>query len=874
MKKVLTGLFAFSFLLLFLWHSRQGASSVEGISVADEHLLRGKYAKAIPLYEKLAEKNDPAAGTARAGLLRALLITGQYEKVEELANRFLNDHPHEQVLDLLLGKSCQLRGKFSEARQAFEKALKGNSSIQDEAQLNLALLFETMGQIPESRAHFSEVLERVMAHGGGRLGLAAIAATHLERFRHANDLFKKATQENPHDLDPWIWTAWGNLLLEKYNPAEAASVFADVLKVNPNYPEALLGLALCHGEDRGAEVQEILKKVLEINPNLEEAHAFLAGNALESEAFDKGAQEIESCLKVNSKSLKALSLKATLYYAQGQEKEFQAQIQEILSLNSHFGEVYLDLASYCVTQRLYKESTEFFKRAIEVNPRLWTAYSGLGINLLRLGEEQAAKQVLEKAYQNDPFNVWTFNTLRLMDSYQNFDALKTPNFSLRLHKKESKLLENYVPALLEEAYQTLSSKFKFYPIKPIYFEMFADHEDFAVRTLGVPGLGALGVCFGRGVVMDSPSARAKGTFNWGSTLWHEFAHVITLGMTGHRVPRWFTEGISVMEEHKARPGWGNDLTLENVKALQEKTLLSISDLNSGFIRPKFPGQVQQSYFQAGQACEFIEKEFGFAKILEMLQLFKGRHSLEDTLKQALNLSPSEFDQRFNAYLESLYGNTLKAVDFKLLEKKEVLEDHAKLENLVTDQPDNFFANLKLAGYYRKEGQLEKAVACLNKAKSVFPSYVESDNPYKQLGEIYRQQNRLADAIAELQALTQRNDHDFDSLKQLAQWLNEVGKPEEARQILQDAMYIDPFEPQSHQLLAELCLKHKDLPLALREYRALLALDPSDKADAHFNVANVLLQMGKKSEAKKEVLAALEIAPGFEPAQELLLKVVE
>jgi len=874
MKRIFIALFGFFFLLLFLWHSRQGASLVESMGVADDHLLRGKYAEAIHLYEKLAEKNDPDASSARAGLLRALLITGQYEKVEELANRFLSDHSEEPVLALLLGKSCRLRGKFSEARQAFEKALKGNSSIHDEAQLNLALLFETMGQIPESRAHFSEVFERVMSHSGGRLGLAAIAAKHLERFRQANDFFKQATQENPHDLDPWIWTAWGNLLLEKYNPAEAASVFADVLKVNPNHPEALLGLALSRGEDRGAEVQELLKKVLEINPNLEDAHALLAGIALESESFDKSAQEIENCLRVNAKSLKALSLKATLYYAQGQDKEFQTQIQEILSFNSHFGEVYLDLANYCVTQRLYKESTEFFKRAIEVNPRLWTAYSGLGINLLRLGELQAAKEVLDKAYQNDPFNVWTFNTLHLMDSYQNFETLKTTDFSLRLHKKESKLLENYVPALLEEAYQTLSSKFKFYPAKPIYFEMFPDHEDFAVRTLGVPGLGALGVCFGRGVVMDSPSARPKGTFNWGSTLWHEFAHVITLGMTGHRVPRWFTEGISVMEEHKARPGWGNDLTLENVRALQEKTLLPINELNSGFIRPKFPGQVQQSYFQAGQACEFIEKEFGFAKILEMLQLFKARYSLEHTLKQALNLSPSEFDQRFNAYLESLYGNILQAVDFKILERKEVLEDHSKLEHLVTEQPDNFFANLKLAGYYRKEGQLEEAIACLNKAKAVFPSYVEADNPYKQLSEIYQQQNRLADAIAELQALTRRNDHDFDSLKQLAQWLNEVGKPDEARKVFQDAMYVHPFEQESHQLLAELSFKHKDLPLALQEYRALLALDPTDKAAAHFNVANVLLQMGQKSEAKKEVLAALEIAPGFEPAQELLLKVVE
>ena len=259
--------------------------------------------------------------------------------------------------------------------------------------------------------------------------------------------------------------------------------------------------------------------------------------------------------------------------------------------------------------------------------------------------------------------------------------------------------------------------------------MFPDHEDFAVRTLGMPGLGALGVCFGRGVVMDSPSARAKGTFNWGSTLWHEFTHVITLGITEQRIPRWFTEGISVMEEHKAKPGWGNDLTLENVKAIQGKKLLPVAELNSGFARPKFPGQVQQSYFQAGQACEFIEKEFGFQKILEMIQLFKTRHSLEQTLHQALNLSPAEFDQKFNVYLEGRYGSTLKNVDFTILNRKRGPEEPSKLEALVKEQPDNFFANLKLASYHRDEGQLDEAIRCLIKAKSVFPGYVESDNPY-------------------------------------------------------------------------------------------------------------------------------------------------
>ena len=527
-----------------------------------------------------------------------------------------------------------------------------------------------------------------------------------------------------------------------------------------------------------------------------------------------------------------------------------------------------------MTQRLYKQSVGFFKKAVEVNPRLWVAYSGLGINLLRLGEEQGARAALEKAYQSDPFNVWTYNTLKLMDSYKNFEVLRTPGFSLKLHKKESKLLGNYVPALLEEAYQTLSSKYKYYPSKPVYVEMFPDHEDFAVRTLGVPGLGALGVCFGRGVVMDSPSAHAKGSFNWGSVLWHEFAHVITLGMTDHRVPRWFSEGLSVMEEHQARPGWGNDLSVENIRAIQKKSLLPVAELNRGFIQPKFPGQVQQSYFQAGQACEFIEKQFGFPKILEMLQLFKDGQSLEQTLRTALDLSPGEFDNRFYAYLEQLYARTLKSVDLGILENRRVLEDKEKLAAFLAQQPDDFFANLRMAGYFRKEGALEGAIKCLNTAKAVFPRYVEADCPYRQLSEIYKQQNRLPEAIAELQALREWNDHDFDSLKQLAQWLSDAGNSEEAGKVLQEAMYIHPFDQDTHQLLAELSFKQKDLPLSLREYRVLLALDPVDKAGAHFNVANVLLQMGKKSEAKREVLEALEIAPGYEPAQELLLKVVE
>ena len=90
-------------------------------------------------------------------------------------------------------------------------------------------------------------------------------------------------------------------------------------------------------------------------------------------------------------------------------------------------------------------------------------------------------------------------------------------------------------------------------------EVYPDHDDFAVRTMGLPGLGALGVTFGNIVAMDSPSGRKPGTFHWASTLWHEMSHVYALAVTKHRVPRWFTEGLAVHEETAVNKEWGDRL---------------------------------------------------------------------------------------------------------------------------------------------------------------------------------------------------------------------------------------------------------------------------------------------------------------------------
>ena len=58
-----------------------------------------------------------------------------------------------------------------------------------------------------------------------------------------------------------------------------------------------------------------------------------------------------------------------------------------------------------------------------------------------------------------------------------------------------------------------------------------------------------------------------------------------------------------------------------------------------------------------------------------------------------------------------------------------------------------------------------------------------------------------------------------------------------------------------------------------DVRSLHSKAERDKAAAHFDLAQAYLMAGQPADAKREALSALEIAPSFEPAQELLLKIV-
>ncbi len=187
---------------------------------------------------------------------------------------------------------------------------------------------------------------------------------------------------------------------------------------------------------------------------------------------------------------------------------------------------------------------------------------------------------------------------------------------------------------------------------PVQVEVYPDHEDFAVRTMGMPGLGALGVTFDPVIAMDSPSGRTPGSFHWASTLRHEMSHVFVLQATNNRVPRWFTEGLAVYEETAASPDWGDRLDPEAIHAIQKKMLLPVAELDRGFIRPSYPAQVIVSYFQGGKICSYIAEKWGYSKLLDMIHSYAKLESTPEVFQKDLGISTTDFDKQFLAWLDA------------------------------------------------------------------------------------------------------------------------------------------------------------------------------------------------------------------------------
>jgi tetratricopeptide (TPR) repeat protein len=787
----------------------------------------------------------------------------------------------------VLARLATEKGRYTEAIAMLEPAAR-RAPLSDAA-LELALLYQRLGRQGDA-SQLLDVLYQRAADDPASLLRAARAAAALGRARDANTIFRSASQSGSN---PALDTAWGLLFLDKWNRPEAVKSFRQALAADAEWAPAHAGLARALSEDDPPAAAASATRALEIDPHLADAELLLAELDLDNTRWDAARERLARVLEYNPEHLDALALGAAIAYVRRDRGAFDAEARKALAINPAFGEVYRAAASLAAQNYRFEEAVGLAREAVKLDPTHARAHAELGMHLMRTGDEAEARQSLERAFKIDPYDVVTYNLLALLDSLDKFVEVKEGDIILKLDPEEAPVMREYAMPLAQEALKTLSAKYNFTPKGPILIEIFPKHDDFAVRTLGLPGMiGALGACFGRVVSLDSPRARPPGSFSWQATLWHELTHVITLQMSNQRIPRWLTEGLSEYEETQAGRGWGREMEIPFAIALERGKALKVADLNAGFTRPD---TIALAYFEASLLVDHIVKTYGRDKVQALVRSYaqgmEGDAAIEKNVGVTVPQLQASFDKALDAHfgtiraaLREIPGVTSPALSERSESKggrgapaapPQAL-DLVALRAAAAAHPGSYAAQLEYGQALAAAGD-RAAFEPLEKAAALVPGATGPESPHALMAELAEKLGDPARAITEYQALLAQDHAAVEPARKLAALVSKAPTPQSQR-VLATAydrvVAIDPFDPAAHAGLGRLALDGNQVETAVREFKAALAIGPADKAAAHCDLGEAYLRANKPADAKAEALAALEIAPSFDRAQELLLRAIK
>lgn len=896
-----------------------------------DKLVAGDYKGALAELAKVSGSERPEA---RLLIARAQLETGDYAAAEASALAVSQSKdaaaPRARIL---LGAIRRLLGKHADAARDLEALVKERPD--DRAARNaLAQTRRELGDVKGAQALWQLTLDdfdarKIDFDDPDEVFVLAETAHRMAQFQLANDSFREATKLRPQFTEASV--AWAELFLEKYASDLAEQTLEEVFKVNPKHADghAMMAAVILEKSYDLAAVRHHLEAAFEINPRQVRALLVRASIEIDQNQWTRALTTISQVLAINPRQLEALSLRATVAWLRDDRAGYEADRQRVLKHDPAYADFYRIVARSAVREHRYLAAVELQKEAVKLDPTAYAAMADLGMGYLRLGMETEGVDWLKKAWAGDKYNVRTYNTKTLFERTipKDYTFQSSRSFKIRYQRDEKAVLSRYLEPTMEKAFADMVRRYGFAPKQPVVLELYADREDYAIRTVGLPDLGALGVCFGQVITAMSP---ANGDINWGMVLWHELGHVFAIQLSDSRVPRWFTEGLSEYETLIARPEWRRENDADLYGALVNDTLPSIADLNAEFMQPD-ASAVVVAYYLSAVTIEYLVATYGFPKIVEALRLYGKGQETPAVLSAITGKKIAELDADFRKYLRTrlaAYAGTFRLPTRGLddLTKLEIAVDAApkdaaaaarlalghyyagdaehagaaaraalaldprqpiaryvqaevalgtgdaeqakkQLTAMVADGIDSYDLRARLAQIAQAEGKLDEVERQLCAAKRLDP---ERSYPYQALAQLYKRGGRITEALAELEHFVFLEQMDLAPLKELMVEHAKLGNWAKVRTFGEMALYISPADAEVVLGLGRAYLELAQPAQALFTYDTALLIKPELRrpALAHLGRARALAAQRKLREAKAALAAALKTEPENAEALEL------
>jgi predicted Zn-dependent protease len=921
---------SFSAVVLLLLAS---TPSIAGVKEAENLWRSGEYAKAEAEFRKLRRNRR-----ALLGLARVQLETARHKEAAASARRAAGGK-HWAAALTVVGEALRAQGKLPQAEAVLKKVL-ARRPRHYRAHVQLGLVYLEQGKAAEAKQAFDLFYDdfgagKIDKSSAEQLTYVAMACRYSDNFRDASDTLADAVKADPRHAEALIEHA--EISLEKYEAGWAEKHFESALKINPNHPRALVGLARVKLEQSNdvEAAHKLLARAEKAAPGHIDIAIVRAQILIDAEQSLRAEALLTKALARNPRHLEALSMMAASYFLRDDLGSFKRMRAQVLKLNPRYTAFFRTVVQLAVRHHRYREAIDLGKQAIKIDSQDWYSLADLGQNYLRLGNDKEGIKYLKQAWQGDRFNVRNFNLLNLFDDVvaKEYTFFSSRHFRLRVHKKEQELIKRTVVPLLEEAYALYVRKYRFKPKLPIIVELFRDPQHYAVRTVGTPGLSALGVCFGRVVTASSPTA---GRFNWGQVLWHELNHVFTIQLSRSRVPRWLTEGLADLEPILRRAEWKRENDFDIWRAIRGKRLKGIDAMSTAFSRAKDIQEMVVAYYQGSLMVRWMIKEFGLPKVVAALKQYgKGKRTAQ-ILPAVTGVSLAELDRRFQAaerkrlgfYARNWYVDPRDYGDLKVREKAakakpkdatvqarlamaQLVAGKLKLARaqaqkaltidatqrlalfvrgqvalasrkhdeaarsfkaLIAAGGDGYETRLALGKAALRRGKLDLGAKHLAAAKRFDP---ERSRPHMLLVRAYEKAGKTDKLIEELKHLARLEQQSFSLVAKLVSLLGKRKDHVGLRRFGRMAYYINPASAKLHSLMAEAYAApapKPDLRRALwHAETAVLCPDAREPAELHYRLAKLHHKLRQRARARAAIEAALKADPNHAGARKLKKK---
>lgn len=873
---------------------------------------------------------------AKRRLLRGEVLAAE-TKLEELFEYLIEDRVEEDSryrigVELGLNEIALRRGNYEKARDGLMALPKSVGQVREVVLLKARVL-RRLGNYDQAIALLQTLVVADEADCHARHQLGAVLHDNGLR-RRAEALWQENADRMPRPQDPLQLAYVGRSMFRlagRDNYEAASRLLIDSMKAAPERPEARTTLGelkfLAYGETAGFpsgekdlkkvldqngddedallamyrirsanmvldanKTEKFLSRVLDRNPRSVPALLERASNVLDDRRFEEAVRRLNEVLSIDPNHRIALCHRAAAAMLLHSDEEFRANRERALAGDADWPECDRIIGDHLAALYRFAAAVPFYEAALVRAPEHVPSLHGLARSLIYTGGGKRARLLLEQAKTLQPGLVdpWRNNAIAVQDLLeQEYDTIENGDFTMLLHKDDSEVLRAYLLPIHLEAVEVLGTKYGWKPKVKTTVEVFHTWDDFSVRTIGFRGFTALGACFGRLITLVSPVDMdlRRQDFMWEATAWHEYTHVLTLGVSNNRVPRWLTEGFSVYEERAREKSWERGMQRDLFDAFHNQDIPPVHLMNRLFRGPR----ILFGYYQGGLIVELIEKRFGFSDALELLRGFGDDLPLQEVFNRALGMSSRKFDGIFLDYVEKDLLRGLKLVPrfdnatlsrrmvaakrdpsdlqsridlcWAALQRNNPVDAGRWLADVLRTNPEHPQGLLVRAEMLRRRGQLDQAlqmwqrgfkngaddfdsrIRCgdvmlqqgdeagaidqWQRAKACWPSCTEQATaPELRLAKLYRDQGERTQAQMEMKAYCRRTARAFAPRYTLAEFEKEADNRRGELQYLIECNRIDPFYREMHVRMGDAYEALGQPAQAALEFEVAAAVNPA------------------------------------------------